>query len=153
MFIKCPAVYKVQVNGCEAPTWDSLKLKNPSVSKIIDGDHLVINLAKEHCEEWFGKKLTDEFLENVYCSALEGDSLEVVLAKNTQGQILTRFYNAQKELVEPESITGPYDVIVDLHGINFLRKAYSPVWRILQVRERPKPVPEVPEEYLFEDDD
>lgn len=154
MLMKIPGI-KVQLNNCHEidGTWSFLKCSEREQQKIHAADQLIIQSAKENCDEWFGKKLSDEFLENVYCGALSDDSLSVNLTKNTQGQILTRFYNSHKESVESDAISGPYDVIVELYGISFLRKSYGPVWRILQVRERPKPVPEVPDQYMFEDDD
>lgn len=143
---------KIQLNNVTTDDWITLRLKD--VTKVTSADSRVIESAKEHCEEWFGKKLSDEFLENVYESALNGDDLNVTVAKNAQGQILTKFYNSKKEPVTDLSeLSGPYDVILEIHGITFFRKSYSPVWRILQVRERPKPVPEIPDQYLFEDED
>lgn len=151
MLIKCSGE-KIQLNNVTSETWSDLRLRDPA--KILAADARIIESAKQNCEEWFGKKLSDEFLENVYDNGLSEDGvLAVTLAKNAQGQVLTRFYNCKKEPVDPNDITGPYDVVLELHGVTFFRKSYSPVWRILQVRERPKPVPEVPDQYLFEDDD
>lgn len=152
VLIKCPGTVKLQLNNVQSSSDDWTSLKVSDISKIHAADTRIIEMAKENCEEWFGKKLSDEFLENVYDNGLDGDTLSVVPVKNTQGQILTRFYNSQKENVEHSTITGPYDVILELYGVTFFRKSYSPVWRILQVRERPKPIPEVPDQYLFDDE-
>lgn len=137
---------KVQVNNCDFEGDGLLKVSCPD--KIHQVDQSIIAAAKENCEEWFGKKLSDEFLENVYDSALLSDNvLQASLVKNSQGQILTRFYDSKKNVVDPSDITGPYDVILEVYGISFIRRAYTPLWRILQVRERVKT-----DQYLFEDD-
>ena len=144
MFIKWST--KIQVNNCDFVGDDLLKVS--CVDKIHQVDQSIIEAAKENCEAWFGKKLSDEFLENVYDSALDGDILHASYVKNSQGQILTRFYDSKKNVVDSSDITGPYDMILEVYGISFIRRAYTPLWRILQVRERVKT-----DQYLFEDDD
>lgn len=146
---------RVQLNCVDTDDmWRTIcNIKEKDLAKILDVDSSIINQAKEHCTDWFGKKLSDEFLENVYDSSLnDAGNLPVILARASDGKMLTRFFDETKTLCDGE-LSGPYDVIVELHGIQFIRKGYSPVWRILQVRERPKPKPEVPDQYMFQDDE
>jgi hypothetical protein len=146
---------RVQLNCVDTEDmWRTIcNIRERDLSKLLEVDSSIISQAKEHCTEWFGKKLSDEFLENVYDSSLnDAGNLPVVLARSSDGKMLTRFFDETKTPSEGE-LSGPYDVIVELHGIQFIRKGYSPVWRILQVRERPKPKPEVPDQYMFQDDE
>jgi hypothetical protein len=140
----------VQLNNVHLEDGKIVGLRDSDVEKIADVDANIVQQAKDNCEAWFGKKLSDEFLENVYDSAIVENTLKARLAKNADGQMLTRFFNEKREATV--EITGPYDVIVELYGVEFIRRGYNPVWRILQVRERPKPKPEIPEEYMFQDD-
>lgn len=144
---------RVQLNNVQLDSsWMVIGLNDDQIGKIADIDVSIVNQAKENCVDWFGKKLSNDFLENVYDSAIEGNALVARIAKSADGSIQTRFFNEAKEPVQPSDITGPYDIIVELHGIQFIRKGYNPVWRILQVRERPKVKPEIPEEYMFQDE-
>lgn len=146
---------KIQLNGVNIDSEGKITdLSEGALLKLSQADENLINQAKVNCEAWFGKKLSDEFLENVYDSALQdGNRLSAVFAKSQDsGAVLTRVFSEKRELVPFESVTGPFDAIVELYGIQFIRRGYSPVWRILQVRERPKPKPEIPEEYMFQDE-
>ena len=144
---------RVQLNNVQLDSsWMVLGLSDAQIEKIADLDVGIVNQAKENCVDWFGKKLSDDFLENVYDSAIEGNALVARIAKSADGAVLTRFFDENKQPVQPGDITGPYDIIVELYGIEFIRKGYNPVWRIMQVRERPKVKPEIPEEYMFQDE-
>ncbi len=146
---------KIQLNGVDIDAEGKItNLNEGALLKISQADENLINQAKVNCEAWFGKKLSDEFLENVYDSALlqDGNSLSAVFAKNSDGAMLTRVFTENREPVQFDSKLGPFDAIVELYGIQFIRRGYTPVWRILQVRERPKPKPEIPEEYMFQDE-
>lgn len=144
---------RVQLNGVDF-TSDGIitNLKEGDAKKIDQVDASIINQAKENCEAWFGKKLSDEFLENVYDSALRIDELRAQFAKSADGSLLTKIFNEKRASSRLEDVSGPYDVIVELFGIQFIRRGYNPVWRILQVRERVKPKPEIPDEYMFQDE-
>lgn len=147
--------HRIQLNCVDtSDMWKSIcDIRERDLIKIQEVDASIISQAKESCVEWFGKKLSDEFLENVYDQSLnESGNLPVSLARTSDGKVLTRFFDETKTPSDAE-LSGPFDVIVELYGVQFIRKGYTPIWRILQVRERPKPRPEVPDQYMFQDDE
>jgi hypothetical protein len=69
-----------------------------------------------------------------------------------KGEVRTLAFDSQKNPVDLQAVSSGTicDAVLELSGLWFLKKSFSPIWRIVQVRTRAvaKPV----QSYLFADD-
>ena len=145
-----------QVNGLILQ--DSLATKSVNFktdSKIFaEIDEQVLAQAKQSKQEWFGKELSDETIQNAWQESVTDGVLGASLV-TVKGQVATMAFDTRKNPVELADIQPETscDVMLELSGLWFLKKSFGPIWRILQVRVRAAPkTPELPKEYLFSDD-
>jgi hypothetical protein len=120
-----------------------------NIKKIADIDTLNLEAARENCEVWFGKELSEKVIEGAYTPSvsdgqLTGECIEV-----------TRAFNAQQEQIDLESVQPgkSCDVILEFSGIWFAKKTFGASWNVVQVRVHPDPILDIyPEEYAFVDE-
>ena len=118
--------------------------------KIAEIDTLNLAAARENCETWFGKPLSEKMIEGAYTPSvadgqLTGECIEV-----------TRAFNPQQEPVDLENVQPgkTCDIIVEFSGIWFAKKSFGSSWNVVQVRLHPEPILDTyPEEYAFVDDE
>ena len=145
-----------QVNGLilqDSLASKSVNFKTDSnIFSVIDEQ--ILTQAKQSKQEWFGKDLSDETIQNAYQESVTDGILGASLA-TIKGQVATVAFDTRKNPVELQDIQPgtPCDCVLELSGLWFLKKSFGPIWRIVQVRVRAQPkVPEIPKDYLFSDD-
>jgi hypothetical protein len=145
-----------QVNGLILQ--DSLASKSVNFktdSKIFSEiDEQILAQAKLSKQEWFGKDLSDETIQNAWQESVTDGVLGASLA-TVKGQVVTVAFDTRKNPVELQDIQPETscDVVLELSGLWFLKKSFGPIWRVLQVRVRAAPkAPEFSKEYLFSDE-
>ena len=145
-----------QVNGLILQ--DSLASKSVNFktdSKIFSEiDEQILAQAKQSKQEWFGKDLSDETIQNAWQESVTDGVLGASLA-TVKGQVVTVAFDTRKNPVELQDIQPETscDVVLELSGLWFLKTSFGPIWRVLQVRVRAPPkAPEFPKEYLFSDE-
>ena len=120
-----------------------------NVKKIGVIDTLNLEAARENCETWFGKQLSEKVIEGAYTSSVAdgqvtGERIEV-----------TKAFNAQQESVDIENVQAGKvcDVILEFAGLWFAKKSFGSSWNVVQVRVHPDPILDTyPEEYAFVDE-
>jgi hypothetical protein len=120
-----------------------------NVQKIGVIDTLNLEAARENCETWFGKQLSEKVIEGAYTSSVAdgqvtGERIEV-----------TKAFNAQQESVDIENVQAGKvcDVILEFAGLWFAKKSFGSSWNVVQVRVHPDPILDTyPEEYAFVDE-
>jgi hypothetical protein len=133
-------------------------------SKIQAIDDENIEAAKLNAVEWFGKKVGDATLERAYTKSLSESQVTTDVIK------ATKIFDSGKHIVEVDTLgewTGCTG-LVEFAGLWFAKKAFGPVWNVVQVKLNPVPEPEpepepevvpesepedeYPDEYAIEDD-
>jgi len=146
-----------QVNGLELQdplTAKSVNFKVPSPEFFSGIDAELLTQAKASKQEWFGKELSDETIQNAFQESVTDGLLGASLA-TIKGQVATVAFDTRKNSVELQDIKegSKIDALLELSGLWFLKKSFGPIWRVLQVRVRASPkAPELPKEYLFSDE-
>lgn len=145
-----------QVNGLILQ--DSLASKSVNFkteSKIFSEiDEQILTQAKLSKQEWFGKDLSDETIQNAWQESVTDGVLGASLA-TVKGQVVTVAFDTRKNPVELQDIQPETscDVVLELSGLWFLKKSFGPIWRVLQVRVRAPPkTAEISKQYLFSDE-
>lgn len=132
----------------------SVLLELPNTSKIDSVDAENLEAAKANSTEWFGKELNEKTLETAYQSSLKNNTMNINKA-TVSGQVVTKFYNHDKTLIEDLTILEGSevrcDVMLEFSGLWFMKKTYGPIWRLAQVKLKAPPKKVYPEECLFED--
>jgi len=144
----------IQLNGvtiADASNEITFDLKNDSNRNRVQLiDDLNFEAARENCESWFGKQLTDDVLRSAYTSSIVNDQL------TGECIAVTKVYNSDQELVD-FSFVGQgkkSSVILEFAGLWFAKKAFGPAWNIFQVKVFDEPNLEVyPDDYAFNDED
>lgn len=155
----------VSIKGKASRDSDEITFTIEDDSKIEEVDTVNIEAAKENSEEWFGKKLSDETLERAYTKS--------VLAAQVTADIIgaTKVFNYNKDVIELDALVQGAETksLLEFAGLWFAKKAYGPIWNVVQVRDmtQPEPEPEVepeaevepeveveeyPDECMIEDD-
>ena len=120
---------------------------NKSKIQAIDDGNLAA--AQENCEEWFGKKLTENVIKSAYTPT-----------PNVNDQItgecvaVTKIFNSDQEIVDVDFMKQgrTCNVILEFSGLWFAKKAFGPAWNVVQVKVFDEPNLEVyPEGYAFQD--
>ena len=120
------------------------------VSKHMDRfkaiDDLNLGAAQKNSECWFGKVLTPKTLETAYNSPVSTDG-EITVSKISRMGI----FNHKREELNASDVqeNTVCDVILELSGLIFSKKSFSPVWRLVQIKTVP-PIQKM--ECLFEED-
>jgi hypothetical protein len=126
----------------------TIELSESALAKIVGIDEQNVAASKVNSQAWFGKVLADQTLEAAYTKSFSKGVMNV-----TKPQYHKIYKN--RELVGEESITEGTvcDVVIELCGISFTKKTFSPVWKIVQSRLKEPPKKKYHEEYLFQDDE
>jgi hypothetical protein len=146
-----------QVNGLilqDSLASKSVNFKTGSSNIFSEIDEQILAQAKLSKQEWFGKDLSDETIQNAWQESVTDGVLGASLA-TIKGQVVTVAFDTRKNPVELQDIhpETSCDVVLELSGLWFLKKSFGPIWRVLQVRVRAPPkVPEFPKDYLFSDE-
>lgn len=121
--------------------------KHVETFSIFDNEN--ITAAKKYSESWFGKTLNDKTLEAAYSKPVSQDG-ELTVTKVSPQVVI---YNHDKTVVNPEDLKDNTvcDVILELSGILFSKKTFSPVWRLVQVKLPSPPKKNMIQSFLFED--
>jgi hypothetical protein len=122
-----------------------------SVTKIFDMNAKIIQAAKENSEAWFGRVVPDKTIEAGFTDVVaKGDDHGVMNVTRAKGSKV--FMN--KKVVESDIDTegSMCDVVLELCGVSFGKKTYSPVWQLVQTRIR-VPKKKAYDEYLFQGGD
>lgn len=120
-----------------------------NISKIEEIDTLNLEAARDNCESWFGKELSENVLKGAYTTSivdgqLTGERIEV-----------TKIFNSQQELIDFEEVQAgrTCDVILEFAGIWFAKKSFGSSWNVVQVRVHPDPILDTyPDGYAFVDE-
>jgi hypothetical protein len=146
-----------QVNGMVLQ--DSLDVRHPNF-KVEDAalfvtiDEEILAKAKESKQEWFGKELSDETIQNAFQESVTDGVLGASLAM-LKGDVTTTAYDTQKNALELQDVKAgsKCDAMFELSGLWFLKKSFGPIWRVVQVRVRSGVQRAAPtKEYLFTDE-
>jgi hypothetical protein len=140
----------VQLNGVSVVSLsqDSITLSVGEAPSVTDVDALVLASARENSELWFSRVVADKTLEAAYKKSFSKGVMNV-----TKPAYHKVYKN--RDLVGEESIAEGTvcDVVIELCGVSFTKKTFSPVWKIVQTRLKEPPKKKYHEEYLFQDDE
>jgi len=129
----------------------TLSLEQVSQDTVSDVDNTVLTEANTNCESWFSRVVGSKTLEAAYSKSFSDGGI-----MNVTKPVYHKVYR-NRELVEESHVTEGMscDVVLELTGISFTKKTFSPVWKIIQTRLKLVVVPrkKYHEEYLFQDED
>lgn len=131
-------------------TFDLVSERNLERVRALDTQN--VQAAVENAESWFGKALSEETIRSAYTASL-------VETRITADKIApTKVFTADQELTDFSALTSDCtcSVILEFAGLWFAKKAFGPVWNVVQVKMAlPPPQPEetYPEEFAFQDED
>ena len=120
--------------------------------KIAAIDTCNTQAAEENSKSWFGKVLSAAVIQSAYTTSAPDDTVSVERSPPT------RVFNADLESVDFSELQEGklVNCIVEFAGLWFAKKAFGPLYNLVQVKMHADPVvSEYPEEYAFaeEDDD
>jgi predicted secreted protein len=121
------------------------------VTLFSDIDEQIITQAKESKVLWFGKEIADETVMAAYQKSVNPESELSASLVTIKGEVVTVFYDTQKNRVDVLQ-SGAVDVLLELSGLVFTKRAFEPVWKVVQGRVKAPQKPKFPREYLFKDD-
>ena len=121
------------------------------VTLFSDIDEQIITQAKESKVLWFGKEIADETVVAAYQKSLNPEHELSASLVTIKGEVVTVFYDTQKARVDLVQ-SGSVDVLLELSGLVFTKRAFEPVWKVVQGRVKAPQKPKFPREYLFKDD-
>ena len=111
----------------------------------------IIEAATENSEKWFQKALNPKTIEAAFENPVSQDG-EITVSKIRQN---VPVFDHTKSPVNPEDV--PEDttcsVILEFTGLVFMKKSFSAVWRIAQVKLKAPPKKKAYVEYMFEDEE
>lgn len=142
-----------QVNGVSFVSVEGTQATIKTDSELFsDIDELIIAQAKGSKVEWFGKEISDETVSSAYQKSVNPESELSATFATIKGEVVTMFYDTQKNILSSVDTGVPADVFLELSGLVFTKRAFEPVWKIIQVRIKAAPKAKFPREYLFKDD-
>ena len=142
-----------QVNGVTFVSIEGTQTTIKTDSELFsDIDELIVAQAKQSKVEWFGKEISDETVSSAYQKSVNPESELSASFATIKGEIVTMFYDTQKNTLDGVETGVPVDVLLELSGLVFTKRAFEPVWKVIQVRVKATPKPKFPREYLFKDD-
>jgi hypothetical protein len=146
-------VNNVHVDGTLTKETRQVNLKVPSKTLFENIDNELLSQAEVSKLEWFGKEISTETIRSAYQASLSTDGELSASLAAVKGKIVTTFFDAQKNPIE--EISGACDFLLELAGLWFLKRSFGPIWRVVQVRQRPAPKPKTkgyPVEFQFADE-
>lgn len=127
-----------------------VKMTDPTLFSEIDEQ--IVSQAKVSKVEWFGKEISDETVSSAYQKSVNPESELSATFASIKGQIVCQFYDTQKNKLDDIEMGVPVDALFELSGLVFTKRAFEPVWKVIQVRVKAVSKPKFPREYLFTDD-
>lgn len=117
-------------------------------------DEHILSQAKESKVNWFGKEISDDTVTAAYQKSINPENELSASLATIKGQVVTTVYDTQKNQVDISSLSGTVtvDTWLELTGLMFTKRAFEPVWKVIQVRIKGAPKARFPREYLFKDD-
>ena len=142
-----------QVNNVRlAADGNQVTITIPSdVTLFSDIDEQIVTQAKESKVLWFGKEIADETVMVAYQKSVNPEHELSASLVTIKGEVVTAFYDTQKNRVDSVP-SGSVDVLLELSGLVFTKRAFEPVWKVVQGRVKAPQKPKFPREYLFKDD-
>jgi hypothetical protein len=126
----------------------TLSLDEENQKSVSEVDTLVLSSAKENCELWFSRVVADKTLETAYTKSFSNGTMNVTKPS------YHKVYRLREVVSDADLSEGNVcDVVIELSGISFTKKTYSPVWKIVQTRLKELPKKKYHDEYLFQDDE
>lgn len=146
-----------QVNGLKLTIGDGgeVNLVVPGdMTLFSEIDEHILTQAKESKVNWFGKEISDDTVVAAYQKSVNPENELSASLATIKGQVVTTVYDTQKNQVEIGSLSGTVtvDTWLELTGLVFTKRAFEPVWKVIQVRIKGTPKARFPREYLFKDD-
>ena len=149
-YVKSNEKKTVQINGVTivSVSQDGMTLSVGSPQALFDVDAVILQSAKENCVAWFSRTVPDKTLEAAYTKSFSDGIM------NVSKPDFHKVY-LSKQVVGEDALTEGVacDVFLELSGISFTKKTFSPVWRIVQTRLKEPPKKKYHEEYLFQDEE
>lgn len=145
-----------QVNNVKCTMNDSeVSLVPASVDLFSSIDDTIVTQAKESKVAWFGKEISDETVTSAYQKSINPEGELSASLATIKGQVVTTCFDTQKNTVDIKQLEAgtTVDVLIELVGLVFTKRAFEPVWKVIQVRVKAPPKSRFPREYLFKDDD
>ena len=126
----------------------TLSLGESSQGIVAEVDATIISSAKQNCESWFSRVVSDKTIEAAYQKSFSDGTM------NVTKPVYHKVYRL-RELVEEDSLLEGTvcDVVLELSGVSFTKKTFSPVWKIVQTRFKAEPKKKYHEDYLFQDEE
>ena len=129
-------------------------IEDPSRCNAIDD--MVLGVAKQNSVDWFKKELSDKALAGMLIKSVDDDGCFSASKVVIDGELKTRVFNMERELVEISELVedSTCDVILEYTGVAFAKKNFQVDWRVAQIRVHPPPhppKPEYPDQYMFQD--
>jgi len=143
----------IQVDGTLSKETRQVNLRIPSKTLFENIDNELLSQAEVSKLEWFGKDVSTETIRSAYQASLSADGELSATLASIKGQVVTTFFDAQKNPID--QISGPCDFLFELAGLWFLKRSFGPIWRVVQVRQRPAPKPKTkgyPVDFQFSDE-
>lgn len=114
-----------------------------------DFDTEIMTAAKENSTAWFGREVQSKTIEAAYQKSVTNQTMNVNKFANLKA------FDAQKDPLDPNELLADTmcDCVVELVGLWFLKKTFWAYWKLVQVRKKKDPKPNVYETYLFKDDE
>lgn len=124
-----------------------------SLTLFSEIDEQIVSQAKESKLAWFGKEISDETVVSAYQKSVNPELELSASLLTSKGKVLTTAYDTTKKQIELSDlpVDSPVDVCLELIGLVFTKRAFEPVWKVIQVRIKSAPKSKFPREYLFED--
>lgn len=146
-------VNNVHVDGTLTKETRQVNLRIPSKTLFENIDNELLSQAEVSKLEWFGKDISAETIRSAYQASLSADGELSATLASVKGKVVTTFFDAQKNPIE--EISGSCDFLFELAGLWFLKRSFGPIWRVVQVRQRPEQKPKTkgyPVEFQFADE-
>ena len=149
-------VNKVQLLSAFADG-DAVTLELDDTASIMAVDNMVVSAAKENSELWFGKKVSDKTLEAGYTGSVSNGTM-IVDKATLKGACVVRAFNSDRTNLDVNELPegAVCDAVLEFAGVNFFKKNYSAVWKIVQIKLRPVPKSKrqkYTDECMFENDE
>ena len=118
-------------------------------------DETILAQAKTSKVEWFGKEISDETVTSAYQKSVNPEGELSASFATIKGENVTTAYDSQKNQIDVTTIepSTPVDVFLELIGLVFTKRAFEPVWKVIQVRVKGPPKTRFPREYMFTDEE
>ena len=152
-FLKVSGV-RHQVNNVTLSVADATVTIPADVTLFSEIDETIVTQAKENKVAWFGKEISDDTVVAAYQKSLTPERDLSASFVTIKGEVVTTAYDSQKKAIDLTKLspTSPVDVLLELTGLMFTKRAFEPVWKVVQVRVKAPQKPKFPREYLFKDD-